>query len=318
MPESTPATAQATSLPYTESFDELSFEEAERINPIASFVDIDPSSLDLLFNDVRSYDKDKNIGELFNFVKRFPRLSIYNAMLVYLQMPGAKYVATQKVWKKNFNRTIKFGSRPLVVLRPFGPVDFVYEVSDTVGNDELPEEVTNPFAIKSHFILNKNLFVQMTKNLENYDIYYREEDYGTQLAGQIASTITEIEVKDGKYIKNARFDIVVNSNHDIPIKLVTLLHELGHLFCGHVGSYKNNSWPDRKKLSVNSKEFEAESVAWLICERHKINNPSAAYLSGYLDGGKNMPFVSVDMILKVAGKIESLLIPKSLREDSFS
>ena len=56
-------------------------------------------------------------------------------MLINIQGSGSVYVASAYEWRNIFNRTIKLGARPLVILRPFGPVAFVFELNDTEGYD---------------------------------------------------------------------------------------------------------------------------------------------------------------------------------------
>ncbi|MBK7442542.1 MAG: hypothetical protein IPI65_13570 [Bacteroidetes bacterium] len=46
-------------------------------------------------------------------------------------------VLSAEKWKK-YRRTIKKNARPLLILMPFGPVEFVYDITDTEG-DEIPE-----------------------------------------------------------------------------------------------------------------------------------------------------------------------------------
>ena len=52
-------------------------------------------------------------------------------MLLQVQKPGLTYAASAWDWKTRFDRTIKEGARPLVILWPFSPVAFVYDVLDT-------------------------------------------------------------------------------------------------------------------------------------------------------------------------------------------
>ncbi|MBR4195964.1 MAG: hypothetical protein IKQ95_04555 [Synergistaceae bacterium] len=100
--------------------------------------------LDRLFQDVRSYRSSKNYMELLDFIKRFRNIAPYNAMLIRIQKPGSKYVASVKEWRKEFGRTPKPGARPLIILRTFGPVSFVYELEDTEGRD-FPQNLLKPF-----------------------------------------------------------------------------------------------------------------------------------------------------------------------------
>ena len=84
--------------------------------------------LDKLFNEIGTYRKSKEFIELLDFVKRFPHIAPYNAMLIHIQKPGSQYVASAGEWHRIFNREINAGARPLVILRPFGPVAFVFEL----------------------------------------------------------------------------------------------------------------------------------------------------------------------------------------------
>ena len=77
---------------------------------------------------------------------------------------------------------------------------------------------------------------------------------------------------------------------------------MGHLFCRHL-YYKYNK---RRKLSVKEKEFEAENVAWLVCKRIGIDNPSEQYLASYSQDGK-IPLCSVEMIMKAVTEIEKMI-----------
>ena len=65
-------------------------------------------------------------------------------------------------------------------------------------------------------------------------------------------------------------------------------------------------WEDRSGLSQNTEEFKAECVAWIVCQRHEIDNPSEEYLAGYLDNNETIPEgISVERVLCAAGRIES-------------
>jgi len=53
-------------------------------------------------------------------------------------------------------------------------------------------------------------------------------------------------------------------------------------------------------------EFEAESVAYLICERLGIKNPSDEYLAGYMGKNEEVPSISLECVMKAAGLIEQM------------
>jgi hypothetical protein len=49
-------------------------------------------------------------------------------MLLQVQKPVLSYAASARDWKERFDRTPKEGSRPLLILWPFGPVALDFEI----------------------------------------------------------------------------------------------------------------------------------------------------------------------------------------------
>ncbi len=62
--------------------------------------------------------------------------------------------------------------------------------------------------------------------------------------------------------------------------------------------------PPRLPLSV--REFEAESICYLVCTRLGIDNPSDKYLADYLGAHAEAPHISLDCVMKAAGLIEQM------------
>lgn len=267
------------------------------------------SELDKLFNDIETYRVGERLKELYDFIKKFPETAPYNAMLIHVQKPGSQYVASAREWKQRFNRTTKPEANPLVILRPFGPVTFVFELGDTEGNEPFPDELINPFKVVG--IVTDGYFENLIKYMKYDGIFYSEDRHGTSSAGFIKANKRQTEqvmMIDGKevWIK-VLFNIVVNMSLGIEEKFATVLHELGHVYCGHLCAPNEKWWSNRKHLNNYAKEFEAESVCWLICERLGIKNPSAEYLNYHLKPDKAIPNISVNAVLKAVGIIENLL-----------
>ena len=265
--------------------------------------------LDKLFNEVRTYRKSSNLKELFQFIKRFRDIAPYNAMLLHIQKPGSQFVASAYDWSSKFNRYIKPGARPLIILRPFGPVSFVFELGDTEGKEPFPQELLSPFDAEGK--LPKNAIDNLIKYMKFDGISYNEADHGTSSAGfiKVDNSAMEQSVISGKkeiWLK-ILYNMVVNKNLNQEAKFSTIVHELGHAYCGHLGTPDEKWWTDRHGLGNSEYEFEAESVCWLVCERMGIKNPSAGYLRGYLDNNGEIPDVSIDTVLKAVGMIEALI-----------
>ncbi|NLW30646.1 MAG: ImmA/IrrE family metallo-endopeptidase [Fibrobacter sp.] len=270
-----------------------------------SFDEKEKKKLDELIHEVGVYRNSKDLKELLDFIKKFPKIAPFNALLLHIQKPGSKYVASASEWKERFKRTIKPGARPLVILWPFAPVHFVFELEDTDGKDPFPEALQNPF--KTNGTIQKSVFERFVRNLPSVGVSYHEADHGTESAGYIKPAKEKSVQVAGKKHAKILYRMVVNQNHSKEEKFATIAHELGHLYCGHLGTPSVKMWPDRSKEGIN-REFEAESVAWLVCERAGIKNPSAEYISGYLKKNEQIPQISLENVLKAAGMIEAMTL----------
>lgn len=101
------------------------------------------AALDELFGAIDKYRTSKGFRELLEFLKRLPTVGPYNGLLLHIQRPGVTQVATVREWMR-LGRKVKRQANPLVTLKAFGPVEFVYDISDTTGPD-LPPDVSDPF-----------------------------------------------------------------------------------------------------------------------------------------------------------------------------
>jgi len=97
-----------------------------------------------LLDESKLYKQGSDFKELLDFVKRMPNFAPFNAFLLNVQKPGLCFAASQRDWLTRFNRVVKEGARPLVILWPFAPVVFVYDVEDTEGK-ELPRDIAATF-----------------------------------------------------------------------------------------------------------------------------------------------------------------------------
>jgi hypothetical protein len=269
--------------------------------------------LDELFVSAGRYRASREYRELLEFIARFRFYSAFNAMLAHVQMPGATYVATARRWRREFRRLVKAGARPLVILQPMGPVMFVFDVSDTEpmpGAPPLPPEVENPFAVR-HGEVRREL--QMTtENAKRDGILVVARAAGSQSAGEIRPAepgrsilASSGERSTGRRVRvPLRYEVMLNSSHGAEAKYATLVHELGHLYCGHLGTPDVKWWPGRAGLTHTVQEFEAESVCYLVCTRLGIDNPSDAYLAGYVRDHEQTPPISLDCTMRAVQLIE--------------
>ncbi len=259
--------------------------------------DYERNLLDQLLVDSRLYKSSKEFKELLDFTIRLRNMAPFNAMLLQIQKPGLNYAASAHDWRHRFQRTVKEKSRPLLIMWPFGPVALVYDMLDTEGAD-LPKDA---FAFYAAGKIDDKRIATFTEILSKQHIFIKPYDQGDNDAGFIRRLTTAPDKKT-----HSTYELGMNRNHTVAMRFVTLAHELGHLFLGHLG--------DDKKLQIQGRrpehrirEIEAESVAYIVCSRNGVESRSQKYLSGYIASGETTEALDLYAITRAAGHIERLL-----------
>jgi hypothetical protein len=239
---------------------ELAQEQAER------------ALIDQLIAATRLYATSDAVKELQEFIARMRCFAPFNAMLLHVQKPGLTHAATAQDWWHRFGRAPKRGARPLLILRMKGPVDFVFEILDTEG-DAVPE---GAFTFPTLGDVSEARFEDILKAIARERIDLHPYDAGDGSAGWIRFS-EPARTKSGKH----RYQLGYNKNHNRPTQLVTLAHELAHLFLGHLGEDPGRRVPDRRSASKALREVEAEAAAYLFAKRNGLTPRSESYLSAY-------------------------------------
>jgi uncharacterized protein DUF955 len=232
----------------------------------------------------------KELESFLEFSKGFRRLSIWNARMAYIQRPGSRVIASEYEWR-NVKRFVKPDAVPIIILWPFGPTRFVYELEDT-GPDIDREAIGDPFAVKGDLpprVL--SALVSGLKKQKGFKIEIVGRQKGFSYAGSAApqgwlpiSPSNDGPLPNGSRIgefahENAAssaqpiiglipsYRVTVNDRLELKERFVTIAHELGHIFCGHLGGCsthmtkdEESGWPDRISLGKHEKEVEAEAA----------------------------------------------------------
>lgn len=279
------------------------------------------TNLDILFHNVIQFRSSKYYRDMMNMCGEFRHLSPYNAMLINMQKPGARYVLKKEEWEKKYHRLIKPNAQPLIILVPFGPIDYYFEIGDTEpepglfpeSDDDILASIARPYKTKqniSEFELNRLMSLCAYHGIA-FDLQMNAGvDYGAKIE-LLAQPTSNKDVHLKKNIHKelpAPYLISVNKLAERGEQFASVVHELGHLFCHHLRAPRGwTPWPIRS-LPHNAEEFEAESVSWLICERLNIGNPSERYLSQYLESNNMIPYdVSVEAIFQAFTNIWDIL-----------
>jgi hypothetical protein len=273
------------------------------------------TALDELFTFARKYNSSNAYLELMRFVGRFRFYSPFNAMLIYAQMPGAHFVCTALGWRRGYHRQIKIDARPIVILQPMGPILFVFDVGDTTplpNARPLPVRVEDPFQVRRGKIGGQlGLTIE---NAKRDGVRVSERAQGSQQAGSIqwaaAGQHLEFTIANKQMHISTQvplwFELLLNGSLSAESRYGTLIHELAHLYCGHLGTPNGRWWPDRQNLSHVVREFEAESVSYLVCARLGIDTASDEYLAGYARKSSATPAISLDRVLKSVWLLEQM------------
>lgn len=271
--------------------------------------------IDELFASVKEYAESPRFRQLLDFTARFKMYAVYNAMLIYLQRPGARYVLSPKEWEKKYDRQIKNGALPILVLQTMGPLRCVYDVADTLpihpGPDEkFPPELSNPYDGDPTAAVELGTLQTLESRLRHLGIFYGTMQTGSDYSGKL-----EIGKANDPPLKlcdmpwKPSYTLWVHAGASDTVKFCTIVHELGHLFLRHMPSgYEKDWWLGPRCLSPEAEEFEAETVSWLVARRLGVDNPSYRYLAKYLDHHGEIPQdISVDEIIRAVNWVERIM-----------
>lgn len=272
----------------------------------------EPGALDELFRRASLYRKTGEYKRFLDFVSRFPQYSPYNAALLHVQNPGVSFTATPHQWRERFDRVPEPGARPYVILQPFGPVLFVYDLADTEPRSEeetpLPETVTDPLAVEGN--LEADVWSRLVQNCrEREKVAVRlTSHFHRRHGGRVETRPFQAGPENPG---DCLYRILINSNMELEQQYGALAHELSHLFCGHLGTDDGAWWEPCEGAGSHQKEIEAESVAYLACRRAGLHSVSERYLRWHAAGerrsaGRLLPPVRMRQVLDAVGYIESM------------
>ena len=247
----------------------------------------------------------RNSRNFMELIARFPNYSAFNGLLLYLQDSSASYVATARTWAKKFCRRPGLKARPLVILAPMAPIRFVFDIRDTEG-PPVPLDLITP--VESSQQLSGKVYMNTQLNCSHHGIAVFEKTLNHD-AKDTADRITPAlrkQYKDLNIERDTSYLIHLNVSQNLEDKYSSLVHELGHIFCGHLGIDRYAWWPERDDLNISSEEIEAGCVAYLVSRRLGLRACSEKYLSTYTGIDQKMPTFSLNAILQAVSYVEEM------------
>ncbi|MDN6747599.1 MAG: hypothetical protein L0L93_11485 [Brevibacterium sp.] len=233
-------------------------------------MDENVNSFDALYAEVGSHRSVMPWDELLGFVRRFPQIAAFNAALIAQQQAGAIFVETEHAWQQKYDRLLNDDAVALIVLHPFAPVRFVYDVEDTHG-PPVPDAAINPVKAVGAPTWDGHRIVM--------DVLRRK---GLNLVG-------------------------LPKTQSPTVMLGRVLYELALVYAGHRGSHsKLGIVASETDIEGRQARFEAECITWLIAGRIGLKVAATGSLKGYLKHGELLPPLSRDRVLHSVNAIEKL------------
>ena len=257
------------------------------------------SSFDALIERGKTYRNSSSFRELVTFMGRFKEYAPFNNMLVRVQNPACSFYASEKDWWERFKKHLKEDARPMLILAPMHPIMLVYDQDQVEGG-------WTPAALQE--------FAKFEGEPRKGSLQLLIDN--AALRDRIRVDIKTLSSTLAGFATTARGDayskmrIALHQGLDEPSKVGVLCHELAHIYLGHLGGDPDRWWPARAGISRRCMEIEAESVAYLVTTRMGLNGSSSAYVSRYLPEGELPRGVSIDVVAKVAGRIEEMATHK--------
>lgn len=305
------------------------FSVMENFNKDILFDSQESYGLGWLYNRAKNYRSSEDFKKMMKFSAKFRTLAPYNAMLVYKQKPGARYVMGAEGWYNRYHRIIKPNAQNLVILN-FKPCGFIFDISDTIpdpdykgkkwGDQEILYDLVDKekafFTEEYRSNCMDNLFKNISKHGLAVDSSYNT---GSTLYADIRlldnPLLTKFNITKTKVVEYRLPYLISISKNSKDAEFITyLMHELAHFFLRHLRVPHNwnitnridNAW-EQRVISKKAMEIEAESVAWLICNRIGINTNSYEYIAEYLEDDEELPQdIDVESIYRAANKINDM------------
>ena len=218
-------------------------------------------------------------------MSKFHSYSYNNTLLIMMQKPQATYVAGFNSWKNNFNRNVKKGEKGIRILAP-APIKKMVETKKTDSNGKQfveQEEITIPiFKPVTVFDVSQTegdpipelIEGELKDNVKNYEDIKEALEHATD----IPIITKDIEGGAKGYFDPKAQTIYINEGMSESQTIKTMIHEVAHSI---LHDYTKQEIKEDKK-DRNTKEVEAESVAFTVCKHFGIDTDD--YSFGYILG----------------------------------
>ena len=275
---------------------------------------------DKLEQGIKELFESERFKEYLRTMSKFYNYSFNNTLLIAMQKPEATYVAGYTSWQRNFDRQVMKGEKGIKILAPAPyktqeereKVDPVTQ-KPVIGADgkavtETVEVLRPAFKVVSVFDVSQTdgkelpdiIVDELKGTVENYEAFFdalRQES-------PVPISFEDIPGAAKGFFSPVESRIAIQEGMSEIQTVKTAIHEIAHAKL-HAVKPDEKAAPEDKK-DRHTKEVEAESVAYTVCQRYGIETSdySFGYIAGWSSGKETKELKSsLDTIRKTAAEM---------------
>ena len=291
---------------------------------------------DKLEQGIKELFESERFKEYLRTMSKFYNYSFNNTLLIAMQKPEATYVAGYTSWQRNFDRQVMKGEKGIKILAP-APYKAQEErekidpltQKPVIGADgkavtETVEVLRPAFKVVSVFDVSQTdgkelpdiIVDELKGTVENYEAFFdalRQES-------PVPISFEDIPGGAKGYFSHVENRIAIQEGMSEIQTVKTAIHEIAHAKL-HAIKPNEKVAPEERK-DRHTKEVEAESVAYTVCQRYGIETSdySFGYIAGWssdkdtkeLKGSlETIRSTAAEMIESIDAKLKVLLAEKS-------
>lgn len=272
-----------------------------------------------------------------NTLSKFYNYSFGNCVLIAMQKPEATHIAGYVAWQRNFKRHVIKGEKGIKIIAPssYKTTKLLERIDPKSGGvvmnkDGDPQMDEVEITIPSYRVANVFDISQtdgdplpeigvneLTGTAERYKDFYG----ALEKLSPVPITIENITSGAKGYYSHTENYIAIKENMSEIQTLKTFIHEIAH---ARLHSVDKNEPKGVSDSSHRSKEVEAESVAYTVCQHYGLDTAdySFGYIAGW-SGNKNLDILkesletirneSADIITKIDEYMDQLAKDRELK-----
>ena len=275
---------------------------------------------DKLEQGIKELFESERFKEYLRTMSKFYNYSFNNTLLIAMQKPEATYVAGYTSWQRNFDRQVMKGEKGIKILAPAPyktqeereKIDPVTQ-KPVIGADgnavtETVEVLCPAFKVVSVFDVSQTdgkelpdiIVDELKGTVENYEAFFD----ALKQESPVPISFEDIPGGAKGFFSPVESRIAIQEGMSEIQTVKTAIHEIAHAKL-HAFKPDEKAAPEDKK-DRHTKEVEAESVAYTVCQRYGIETSdySFGYIAGWSSGKETKELKSsLDTIRKTAAEM---------------